>query len=111
MKLILSCLILLFTSLSFADVVQPADVSLDQSIVGGHVILLQMKDHLVISGAESASLDQELSPSLAKDMIRDLVMGNSAQKLASSYNPGKNRPTVERILNRYLSITAKPTLN
>lgn len=111
MKLVLSCLILLFTSLGFADVVQPTDVSLDQSVVGGHVILLQMKDHLVISGAESASLDQELSPSLAKNMIRDLVVGTSAQELALSYNPEKNRPTVELILNRYLSITKKTKLN
>ena len=109
MKLVLSCLILLFTSLGFADVVQPTDVSLDQSVVGGHVILLQMKDHLVISGAES--LDQELSPSLAKNMIRDLVVGTSAQELALSYNPEKNRPTVELILNRYLSITKKTKLN
>jgi hypothetical protein len=99
----------------FAEVTSVPTAVIHQDVLGGDVLLIQMKDYLVITGKESQSLELELGANGKKVFTQDIVMGRSMNRLVGMYNPMNKKPTVKKILNRYsdllLKLESKETLD
>jgi hypothetical protein len=94
-------------SYGFAETVQFPDTVINNKILGGDILLVQMKDYVVISGDESQALEAELGPHTKKQFTRDIVMNESVEKLIIKYNYENKLPTVQKILARYHQVLAK----
>ena len=115
MKLSFILFSLLFSQFAIAEWVQLPAVEVNQEVLGGDILLINMKEYLVISGAESAALVKELGIDSKNAFTRDIIMTKSVDKLIASYQPSEARPMTEQIIVKYSNIlfrlTKKETLN
>lgn len=97
----------LFSQIVAADWAQLPVVEVDQEALGGDILLINMKEYLVISGTESATLVKELGLENKNSFTRDIIMTKSIDQLIATYQPSKARPMTEQIINRYSNVLLK----
>lgn len=107
MKLLMTALMIFGSSFVLAETIQLPGAAVNQEILGGDILLIKMKAHLIISGKESQALEKELGAETKKKLTHDMVMTKSFEELKSSYNPSNDKPMVQVILNRYAEVLAK----
>ena len=90
-----------------AEWTQLPAVEVNQEVLGGDILMIKMKEYLVITGAESATLVSELGIDSKKAFTRDIIMTKSVDQLVASYQPSEARPMTELIINRYLNVLLK----
>lgn len=81
------------------------EVSVDESILGGHVVLINMKDSLLISGKESQNIDQEIGADAKNNLLRSFLMLVDSAELENTYiGSSDEKPVTQKIIQRYQDI-------
>ena len=106
---------LFFSQLVIAESIQLPAVEVNQDVLGGDILLINMKEYLVISGSESTALKNELGIENKKNFTKDIIMTEPIDQLIAYYMPSESRPVTMKIIQRYsdilLKLSKKETLN
>ena len=106
---------LVFSQFVMAEWVQLPPAEVNKEVLGGDILLINMKEYLIISGAESRALVKELGLDNKNTFTRDIIMTKSVDQLVASYQPSEVRPITAQIIIRYSDIifklNKKETLN
>lgn len=84
------------------------EVSVNESILGGHVVLINMKDSLLISGQETQHIESEIGSEQKDNLLRSFLMLEDASELENNYIGSSEDKNVTRlIIQRYQLIREK----
>lgn len=102
-------------TIGYAAPVQLPAVTLNSESIGGDILLIKMKDHVIITGHESEDLVKEIGQDNKRNFTRDIVMTKTPKELAELYNPKGSNKMVQTIISRYTETLARiditPSLN
>ncbi len=108
MKLIIILsLCLMSSNIVLADWIQAPAVEVNEAVLGGDILLINMKEYLVITGVESAALAKELRINKKNQLTKDIILEKSVEQLEKIYHASEFRPTTSQIINRYAEIIFK----
>ncbi len=84
------------------------EVSVDESILNGHIIMIDMKDSLLVSGNETVQLEVEIGVEQKNKLFRSFLMTEDASILEKIYvNNSNEQPVTLKIIQRYKMIREK----
>lgn len=84
------------------------EIAVDESILGGHIVLINMKDSMLISGKESLQIESEIGIDQKNKLIISFLMAEDPAEIQFAY-AGNNhdKPTTEQVIQRYRLILQK----
>ena len=110
MKTLLLTTLLLIGLQTHAQMQMLPEVSVDDSILGGHIIMIDMKDLLLISGTETLQIESEIGIEQKNKLLISFLMTEDASEIQFLF-AGNNhdKPATEKIIQRYRLIRLKQT--
>ena len=84
------------------------EIAVDESILGGHIVLINMKDSMLISGKESLQIESEIGIDQKNKLIISFLMAEDPAEIQFTY-AGNNhdKPITEQVIQRYRLIRQK----
>ncbi len=87
---------------SHQNLIQPPTAEVTQSVLGGDILLINMKEYLVISGEDSKKIIQELgSKEKYQQLTKSLVNVENSLQIKKLFQISEKKPTALNILNKY----------
>jgi hypothetical protein len=87
---------------------QLPEAQVDVSTLGGHIILIEMKEYLIISGDETKALESELGETVLKNFFQDMLLSTPTAELIEKYIQRSSSQLIsQKIISRYADILLK----
>jgi hypothetical protein len=79
---------------------QASDISIPSTILGGTVISIPHRGHLVIDGPSYEKLENELGHDQRQDFVRDMILNTASDELRQKYGSDEH-PTTLKVIDNY----------